>query len=79
MRNWTLRGLYWFGSECSLLGRIATGGRDFWPSQAALAIGIFYLVGPIDLIPGRTPFIGHLDELAFLVLGLVAAHRLVPT
>ena len=78
MRPVVLRCLYWFELECALFGRIATGGRRFLPSQIALAIGLAYMVGPIDLIPGRTPFIGHLDELAFLVVGLVAAHKLVP-
>ncbi len=78
MREWTLRCLYWFGLEVTLLGRIATGGRRFWASQAALGIGVAYLVGPVDLIPGCIPFVGHLDELAFLVVGLVAAHWLAP-
>ncbi len=60
------------------MGRIAVGGRSFLPSQVALTIGVAYLFVPIDLIPDRTPVIGHVDELAFLVVGFVAAHKLVP-
>ncbi len=78
MRDWILRGIYWCGSECTLLGRIATGGRPFLPSQAALLIAFSYLFLPFDLIPGRTPLVGHLDKLAFLVCGFVAAHKLLP-
>ena len=33
---------------------------------------------PIDLIPDKTPFIGHLDEAGFLAGGLVAAYLLLP-
>ncbi len=73
-----LRAIYWCGSECTLLGRIATGGRRFLASQAALAVGVSYLFLPIDLIPDRTPLIGHLDELIFLVCGFIAAHKLLP-
>ena len=79
MRDWILRGLYWLGSECTLLGRIATGGWRFLPSQAALVIGFSYLFVPIDLIPDRTPFVGHLDEIGILVIGFVAAHMLLPS
>ncbi len=78
MRDWLLRGVYWCGSECTLLGTIVTGGKRFLPSQIALAIGLSYLFVPIDLIPDRTPLIGHLDELAFLVCGFLAAHKLSP-
>jgi hypothetical protein len=78
MRDWTLRFFYWIEAECILVGRIAVGGKSLWPAQAALAIGLGYLVGPIDLIPNRTPFIGHLDGLLFLLGSFTAAHRLAP-
>ena len=37
--------------------------------KAVLAAGISYLFLPIDLIPDRLPWVGHLDELGFLLLG----------
>ena len=38
--------------------------------KAVLAAGISYLFVPIDLIPDRLPWVGHLDEIGFLLLGL---------
>ena len=38
--------------------------------KALLAAGVGYLFLPIDLIPDRLPWIGHLDEIGFLLLGL---------
>ena len=37
--------------------------------KALLAVGISYLFLPIDLIPDRLPWIGHLDEMGVLLLG----------
>ncbi len=37
--------------------------------KAVLAAGVSYLFLPIDLIPDRLPWIGHLDEMGFLLLG----------
>ncbi len=37
--------------------------------KAVLAAGISYLFLPIDLIPDRLPWVGHLDEMGFLLLG----------
>ena len=48
------------------------------PSCAALLIGLGYLIGPIDLIPDRTPYFGHLDEAAFAVGGVALAAWLAP-
>ena len=47
-------------------------------SWLMLIIGLAYLVGPIDLIPGNTPYIGHLDEAAFLVGGIALARYSMP-
>lgn len=80
MRSLTFRFVAGAQSECMLLARIVSGGRSFLASQAALFIGLFYLVGPIDLIPARgRPVTGHMDELAFLLAGLFAAHWLAPS
>ncbi len=46
-------------------------------SALMLAIGVGYLVGPIDLLRGPT-LLGHLDEIGFLVVGVVLARMLLP-
>ncbi len=43
-----------------------------------LLIAGAYVVGPIDIIPGRTPYVGHADEMLFLVMGILLARRLIP-
>lgn len=53
------------------------------PRACASSIAAFlacasYLFIPIDIIPDRTPWIGHLDETFFLVLGLGVARALLP-
>ena len=48
------------------------------PSCAALLIGLGYMVGPIDLIPNRIPYVGHLDEASFAAAGVGAAVWLAP-
>ncbi len=78
MRDWILRCFHLVVSECTAAARIATGDQEFLPSQIALAIGVAYLFVPIDLIPDRTPMIGHLDEISFLLGGFVAARKLAP-
>ncbi len=47
-------------------------------SWVMLLIAGAYLVGPIDIIPDRTPYVGHADELLFLVMGISLARRFVP-
>ena len=51
---------------------------SFLPSCAALLIGLGYVVGPVDLIANRIPFVGHLDEAAFAIGGVAAAAWLAP-
>jgi uncharacterized membrane protein YkvA (DUF1232 family) len=47
-------------------------------SKLVLALGIAYSFGPIDLIPDRIPYYGHLDEAGFIIAGLIIARLLVP-
>ncbi len=47
------------------------GLRSGVAPKAVLAAGIGYLFLPIDLIPDRLPWIGHLDEVGFLLLGFM--------
>ncbi len=49
-----------------------------WLPKLPLALGLFYLVGPIDLIPRRLHWYGFLDELFFLLFGLFVARVLTP-
>lgn len=48
------------------------------PSILVAAIGLSYLFMPVDLIPDRTPYIGHLDEISSVLGGLFVAYRLAP-
>jgi len=65
-------------AEGALLRRICVADRAAFAAQAALLIGLAYQFVPIDLIPNRIPVIGHADEFAFLLSGLLVARRLAP-
>lgn len=45
--------------------------------KLVVALGAFYLLSPIDLIPDFIPVIGHLDDLALLgfLVALVKKHK----
>ena len=43
-----------------------------------LLLGLAYPLGPIDLIPNRLPVIGYVDQVAFVVAGIVLAYFLLP-
>ncbi len=62
------------GSRLAIAASPENVRRLFSPSsgiapKAVLAAGVSYLFLPIDLIPDRLPWIGHLDEMGFLLLG----------
>ncbi len=78
MRLSTVDLLSWAYAEGSIYRRIFSLNREALLSQAALFIGFAYLVGPVDFIPGKVPFFGHVDEAAFLVGGFVAARHFAP-
>lgn len=48
------------------------------PARLAFLLGASYLFIPLDLIPDRIPVIGHADEAMALLLGAIAAYRLMP-
>jgi uncharacterized membrane protein YkvA (DUF1232 family) len=51
--------LYW---------RLLRDGRvSIWP-KALLAVGVLYVLSPIDLIPDVVPVIGEVDDLVVLIL-----------
>jgi protein-tyrosine sulfotransferase len=49
-----------------------------WLSKLAVLVGVGYLFIPLDLIPDRTPYIGHLDETTFVLGGFIAGRLLAP-
>ncbi len=58
--------------------RIIAGGSSYRLAQLSLLIGFAYCVGPLDLIPARMPYVGHLDEICALVGAFLIARRLAP-
>lgn len=44
--------------------------------KVAVLLGISYMFGPWDLIPNRLPIVGHVDEIGFVLGGLVVARFL---
>jgi len=48
------------------------------PAKIIIGLVVAYAVSPIDLIPDFIPFIGYLDDLLLLPLGIWLAIRFVP-
>ena len=46
--------------------------------KAALAVGVAYLVSPIDLVPGFVPVAGQLDDLAVVLFAIRTALKGLP-
>ena len=64
--------------EACLVVEAARQPRACVASWLMLGIGLAYLVGPINLIPDKTPYVGHLDEAAFLIGGITLARYSLP-
>ena len=47
-------------------------------SKLLIAVALFYLVSPIDLIPDCIPVIGHIDDLIIIPILICLALRFVP-
>ena len=62
--------------------RVLISGLCDWRScllsKLVLLLGVSYIFGPLDLIPDRTPIIGHFDEIGFLMAGFVGSRYLIP-
>ncbi|NLS78468.1 MAG: DUF1232 domain-containing protein [Chloroflexi bacterium] len=52
--------------------------RTPWYAKALAALVVLYAVSPIDLIPDFIPFLGSLDDLILVPLGIIVAIKLVP-
>ncbi len=49
-----------------------------WHARAVTAFVVAYAFSPIDLIPDFIPFLGLLDDLVLVPLGILLALKLVP-
>jgi uncharacterized membrane protein YkvA (DUF1232 family) len=49
-----------------------------WPAKMVAVAVLGYALSPIDLIPDFIPFLGQLDDLVVIPLGVALAARLTP-
>lgn len=49
-----------------------------WYARIFAALVVGYAFSPIDLIPDPIPFIGYLDDLILVPLGIALAIRMIP-
>ena len=49
-----------------------------WTAKVLAALVVAYAFSPIDLIPDFIPFLGYLDDLILIPLGVHATIRLIP-
>src|SRR5665647_2609224 len=49
-----------------------------WYAKAIIALTVLYALSPIDLIPDFIPFIGYLDDLIIIPVGIALAIHLMP-
>ena len=57
---------------------VARDPRTPWLAKAVIAGVVAYALSPVDLIPDFIPFIGYLDDLILIPLGVALAIRLTP-
>jgi uncharacterized membrane protein YkvA (DUF1232 family) len=67
-----------FERELSALALAWRDPRVTWPTRLVVALVLLYIISPIDLIPESAHFLGGVDDLILLPLGLFIAVRLVP-
>ena len=56
-------------------------GRDPrvpWYAKALAGFVVLYALSPLDLVPDWIPFVGLLDDLVIVPLGIVLARRMIP-
>ncbi len=73
------------GFWASLWNRVRLAWRLFrdrrvplWPKIVIPAVVLAYLFFPMDFLPDLTPFVGQLDDLTLIALGLQAFISLCP-
>jgi uncharacterized membrane protein YkvA (DUF1232 family) len=74
LRNWALR----LEKEVVALYYAYRDPRTPWYAKLFCAYIITMTISPIDLIPDFIPFIGYLDDVLFLPLGIYIAIKMIP-
>ena len=64
--------------EVYVLYLAARDPRTPWYAKLFVGCVIAYALSPIDLIPDPIPFIGYLDDLILLPLGIYLAIKMIP-
>ena len=74
LKNWanTLK------REVSALYIAARDPRVPWYAKVFMGFVLAYFFSPIDLIPDFIPFIGYLDDLIIVPLGIALAIKMIP-
>ncbi len=49
-----------------------------WYAKIIIVIIVGYFVNPIELIPDFIPFIGYLDDLVILLIGIYLLRKMIP-
>ena len=65
-------------SELRVLYLACRDPRVPWYAKALAGVTVAYALSPIDLIPDFIPFLGQLDDVIIVPLGLALAARLIP-
>ncbi len=52
--------------------------RTPWYAQLFAALVVGYAFSPVDLIPDFVPFLGYLDDLVLVPLGVLLALKMIP-
>lgn len=67
-----------FLSKIRLYASILLDYQTPWYVKLVLAVGLFYLIVPIDFIPDSIPFLGLLDDVTIGTALITLALHLVP-
>ena len=80
-QGWITRAENWareIGRDAVALWIAARDPRTPWYAKIAAGCVAAYVLSPIDLIPDFIPFLGYLDDLVVVPLGIIIVARLVP-
>jgi uncharacterized membrane protein YkvA (DUF1232 family) len=67
-----------FQGPLEILIRGVRDERVPWAAKAVMVATLAYVASPIDIIPDFLPFIGHLDDMVLIPLGLAIAIAFLP-
>lgn len=66
-------------TELRLAWRLIREPRVPWLTQAVPFLVALYIASPLDFLPDVLPFVGELDDLGVLILGVTLFVRLCPS